>query len=104
MVVSALISSAPTMLYFGQDVGERGDGDAGFGDPTRTTIFDYWGVPSHQRWMNDGAFDGGRLSEDERALRDFYVRLLNLSKDAVFAAGVAALVAGAAAQLAASTA
>ncbi|MCP5092183.1 MAG: alpha-amylase, partial [Gammaproteobacteria bacterium] len=36
MVVSALISRSPTMLYFAQDVGEPGDGDAGFGDPTRT--------------------------------------------------------------------
>ncbi len=67
------------MLYFAQDVGEPGDGDAGFGNPTRTTIFDYWGVPSHQRWMNGGAFDGGALSADEKALRDFYVRLMNLS-------------------------
>ena len=79
MVVSALISSAPTMLYFGQDVGEPGDGDAGFGDPTRSTIFDYWGVPAHQRWMNGGTFDGGGLSKDEKDLRDFYVRLMNFS-------------------------
>jgi oligosaccharide 4-alpha-D-glucosyltransferase len=87
MVVSALLSRSPTMVYFGQAVGEPGDGDAGFGDPTRTTIFDYWGVPAHQRWMNGGAFDGGQLTEDERALRDFYVRLLNLSKEPVFASG-----------------
>ena len=79
MVVSALISRSPTMLYFAQDVGEPGDGDAGFGDPTRTTIFDYWGVPSHQRWMNDGAFDGGGLSADEKGLRDFYRRLMSFS-------------------------
>jgi hypothetical protein len=79
MIVSALLSRSPTMLYFGQDVGEPGDGDAGFGDPTRTTIFDYWGVPAHQRWMNGGAFDGGALSDDERDLRDFYVRILNFS-------------------------
>jgi oligosaccharide 4-alpha-D-glucosyltransferase len=79
MVVSALLSRSPTMVYFGQAVGEPGDGDAGFGDPTRTTIFDYWGVPAHQRWMNDGNFDGGRLSDEEKQLRDFYVRLLNLS-------------------------
>jgi predicted alpha/beta superfamily hydrolase len=79
MVVSALISRSPTMLYFAQDVGEPGDGDAGFGDPTRTTIFDYWGVPSHQRWMNGGAFDGGGLSEAETDLRDFYVRLMTFS-------------------------
>ena len=79
MVVSALLSRSPTMLYFGQEVGEPGDGDAGFGDPTRTTIFDYWGVPSHQRWMNGGKFDGGGLNASEKALRDFYVRLMNLS-------------------------
>jgi glycosidase len=79
MVVSALISRSPTMLYFAQEVGEAAAGDAGFGDPTRTTIFDYWGVPSHQRWMNDGAFDGARLSDAEESLRDFYVRLMTFS-------------------------
>lgn len=79
MTVSALISRSPTMIYFGQDVGEPGDGDAGFGQASRTTIFDYWGVPAHQRWMNGGRFDGGALSDDEKALRDFYVRLLNIS-------------------------
>jgi glycosidase len=79
MVVSALIGSSPTMLYFGQEVGEPGAGDAGFGDPGRTTIFDYWGVPAHQRWMNGGRFDGGALPPAERQLRDFYVRLLNFS-------------------------
>ncbi|MDJ0939430.1 MAG: alpha/beta hydrolase-fold protein [Woeseiaceae bacterium] len=79
MTVSALISRSPTMLYFGQDVGEPGDGNPGFGAATRTTIFDYWGVPAHQRWMNDGRFDGGALSDDEKALRDFYVRLMSFS-------------------------
>ena len=79
MVVAALIGSGPTMLYFGQEVGEPGDDDAGFGKATRTTIFDYWGVPAHQRWMNGGKFDGGALAPGETALRDFYVRLLNLS-------------------------
>lgn len=79
MVVSALIGKAPTMLYYGQALGESGDGDAGFGDPTRTTIFDYWGVPSIQRWMNDGKFDGGKLTEPERTLRKYYVDLLSFS-------------------------
>jgi enterochelin esterase-like enzyme/glycosidase len=82
MVVSALISRSPTMLYFGQDVGEPGDGDAGFGDPTRTTIFDYWGVPSHQRYMNNGAFDGGQSTPAELELRDFYERLMTFSSRA----------------------
>jgi len=79
MVAAALGGRGPTMLYFGQEVGEPGDGDAGFGDPSRTTIFDYWGVPAHQRWMNGGRFDGGRLTPEEKALRGFYAALLTLS-------------------------
>jgi glycosidase len=79
MVLSATISTSPTMIYFAQEVGEPGDGNAGFGSATRTTIFDYWGVPSHQRWMNGGTFDGGKLTEDEKSLRDFYRRLLNFT-------------------------
>ncbi|MBB4803364.1 glycosidase [Flavobacterium nitrogenifigens] len=79
MVVSATISTSPTMIYFGQEVGEAGNEDAGFGKRSRTSIFDYIGVPNHQRWMNDGKFDGGKLSESEKQLRDFYKRLLNFT-------------------------
>lgn len=79
MVVSATISSSPTMIYFGQEVGEPGNEDAGFGKRSRTSIFDYIGVPHHQRWMNGGKFDGGQLSKSEKALRDFYSRLLNFT-------------------------
>lgn len=79
MVVSATISTSPTMIYFGQEVGEPGAEDAGFGKPTRTSIFDYIGVPHHQRWMNNKKFDGGQLSEAEKELRGFYKRLLNFT-------------------------
>ena len=79
MVVSATLSSSPTMIYFGQEVGEPGNEDAGFGKRSRTSIFDYIGVPHHQRWMNEGKFDGGQLSNSEKALRDFYSRLLNFT-------------------------
>jgi len=79
MVVSTLIGKAPTMLFYAQALGEAATGDAGFGDPTRTTIFDYWGVPSLQRWMNNGKFDGGKLSQQEQSLRSFYVKLLSFS-------------------------
>jgi hypothetical protein len=34
--------------------------------------FDYVGVPSHQRWMNNGKFDGGQLTSSEKALEIFY--------------------------------
>ena len=79
MVISALVSSSPTMIYFGQEVGEAGSIDGGFGKPTRTSIFDYVGVPNHQRWMNNKQFDGGQLSLKEKELRDFYKRLLNFT-------------------------
>ena len=79
MVVSATISTAPTMIYFGQEVGEPGAENAGFGSPTRTSIFDYIGVPHFQRWVNNKKFDGGQLSEEESNLRDFYKRLLNFT-------------------------
>ena len=43
-------------------------------------VVDYWGVPEHQKWMNDGAFDGALLSESQKDLRKFYATLLNLSQ------------------------
>lgn len=79
MVVSATIGASPAMVYFGQEVGEAGNENGGFGTHSRTSIFDYVGVPSHQRWMNKGQFDGGLLSEGEKSLRDFYKRLLNFT-------------------------
>lgn len=81
MVVSATIDQGPVMIYFGQEVGEPGAGAEGFGGKDgRTTIFDYWGVPEHQKWMNGGAFDGGLLSEPQKSLRQFYGTLLNLAQ------------------------
>ncbi len=79
MVLSATISTSPTMLYFGQEVGEPASNNAGFGSPTRTSIFDYVGVPHHQRWMNNGLFDGGASTPKEKDLRNFYQRLLNFT-------------------------
>ncbi|MFT4938304.1 MAG: glycosidase [Paraglaciecola sp.] len=79
LVASALISSSPTLLYFAQEVGEDGSEEMGFGTPSRTSIFDYAGVPAHQRWMNEGKFDGGKLSTDEKVLRDYYVKVMNIS-------------------------
>jgi len=79
MVVSTTISTSPTLLYFGQELGEPGNENAGFGKPTRTSIFDYVGVPSYQRWVNNKQFDGGQSTEEEKSLRDFYKRLLNFT-------------------------
>ena len=82
MVVSATISTSPVMIYFGQEVGEPGAGDEGFsGNDGRTTIYDYWGVPNHQKWMDDGKFDGGQLNDNLKKLRSYYARLLNLCNE-----------------------
>ncbi len=60
MVVSATIDKGPVMIYFGQEVGEPAAGAEGFGgNDGRTTVFDYWGVPEHQKWMNGKKYDGG---------------------------------------------
>ena len=82
MVVSATLGSGPVMIYFGQEVGEPGRGNEGFsGEDNRTTIFDYWGVPNHQKWMNNGKFDGAGLSDEQKELRSFYSRLLTISAE-----------------------
>lgn len=82
MIVTATLNTGPVMIYFGQEVGEPANGEEGFsGNDGRTTIFDYWGVPEHQKWLNDGKLDGGRLSDGQKKLRDLYSRLLNLVRD-----------------------
>lgn len=73
MLVSATISAAPTLVYFGQELGEPAAEDAGFGKASRTTIFDYWSVPSVRRWLQGESTDG------EKQLREFYKRLMNFS-------------------------
>ncbi len=87
MVVSTAISTSPTMIYFGQEFGEPAQEDLGFGDPTRTSIFDYGSVPSYVRWVNDKQFDGGQSTPKEKELRDFYKRLLNFTINSPALAG-----------------
>ncbi len=80
MIVSATLSTGPVMIYSGQEVGEPAAGVPGFNEGNgRTTIFDYWGVPEHQKWLNGGKFDGGQLSTSQKQLRDFYSKLLNIA-------------------------
>ena len=79
LAISELISRGSTVVYFGQDVGEDGSEEAGFGDPTRTTIFDYAGVPAHQRFMNNGKFDAGQSTDKEKALHRFYKDIMNIA-------------------------
>lgn len=77
MAVTSFMHKGPVMMYFGQEVGEPALGECGFsGDDSRTTIFDYWGVPEHIKWVNNGMFDGGQLSKEQKALRSNYIKIL----------------------------
>jgi glycosidase len=79
MIVSATLTKAPVMIYFGQELGELGMDAEGFsGVDGRTTIFDYWGIKSIQAWANNGAFDGSNLTQDQKELRQFYKELLHI--------------------------
>ena len=79
MIVSACMNTNPVMIYFGQALGEHGMDTEGFsGRDGRTTIFDYWSVDSIRRWRNGGKFDNKFLNEDEKQLKQFYTRLLNI--------------------------
>ena len=80
MIVAATLTQAPVMIYFGQELGEQGMESEGFsGMDGRTTIFDYWGLKSIQAWSNGGKFNGAKLSKDQKELRAFYQKLLNIT-------------------------
>ena len=50
LYVSLLLNTAPFMIYFGEEIGEKGMDEEGFsGRDGRTTIFDWWSVASVRR-------------------------------------------------------
>lgn len=76
LMVSALLSDAPFMVYAGQEYGEKGMDEEGFsGRDGRTTIFDYWKVDTLNRWMK------GKLTKKEEDLSNRYSRILGLRKE-----------------------
>lgn len=77
-IVSVLMNSNPFMLYAGQEFGERGMDKEGFsGLDGRTTIFDYWTVPT----LYNGYVNRRKLSENEKALEKTYSLLLNMANN-----------------------
>lgn len=74
LIVSALLQQNPLMIYFAQEYGERGMDAEGFsGQDGRTTIFDYWSVPSMVRAL------GSKLTASERALSAIYNKVMNIA-------------------------
>lgn len=50
LYTSLFLNTAPFMIYFGEEVGERGMDEEGFsGKDGRTTIFDWWSISSVRR-------------------------------------------------------
>ena len=50
LYVSLYLNTAPFMIYFGEEIGERGMYEEGFsGQDGRTTIFDWWSIESIRR-------------------------------------------------------
>ncbi|WP_157488051.1 alpha-amylase family protein [Dyadobacter crusticola] len=88
MVLSATLHTGPLMIYFGQELGVNPTVGEGFqGEDGRTTIFDYWGIPEFQLWVNSGKFNTDLLSNEQKRLRAFYESLNHfvLENEAVFA-------------------
>ncbi len=82
MIVSACMNTNPIMIYFGQELGERGMDNEGFsGRDGRTSIFDYWSISTVRQWRNGGKFDGKLLPEETRRLQQFYACLLHLCRE-----------------------
>ncbi len=77
MVLTASMHDGPLMLYFGQEFGEKAQEIEGFNEADdRTTMFDFYRVDTHQRWLNGGKFDGGKLTAAEKEIDSFYSELL----------------------------
>lgn len=80
LVVATCMNTNPMMIYFGQELGERGMDSEGFsGRDGRTTIFDYWSVDTIRRRRNGGRYTLSRLTESEKRLHLYYHRVLMLS-------------------------
>jgi glycosidase len=73
MVITASLHDGPLMIYMGQEFGEKANEIEGYNEADdRSSMFDFWRVETHQRWMNGGKFDGGQLTGDEKLIDAFY--------------------------------
>ncbi len=76
MVVTATLHDGPLMIYMGQEFGEKANEIEGYNEADdRSSMFDFWRVETHQRWMNGGKFDGGLLTAAEKEIDQFYQKL-----------------------------
>ena len=82
LAVSLLLNKAPFMLYFGQEVGERGMESEGYsGIDGRTSIFDYCSAPAVTDYFEylSGKRPFNGLDSSKRELYTIYARLLEIA-------------------------
>ena len=77
LIVSSMINIGPMMIYAGQELGESATDAEGYsGKDGRTTIFDYWSIPTLRRWLNEGKCNNEKLTSREIWLRNIYSKIL----------------------------
>lgn len=87
LYVSLLLNTSPFMMYFGQEVGERGMDAEGFsGLNGRTTIFDWW-CPKSIKDLDAYIHSGKGLDQEESALLNRYSELLAYSQEEIIRLG-----------------
>ncbi|MEA5006041.1 MAG: alpha-amylase family glycosyl hydrolase [Rikenellaceae bacterium] len=70
LTVSLMLNTAPFMIYFAQELGERGMESEGFsGIDGKTSIYDYWALKSIISWR----------SGETNTIRPIYCKLLNIA-------------------------
>lgn len=81
LVVAALLRTNPFMLYFGQELGERGMDAEGFsGCDGRTSIFDYWALPRMAAWRGGNNFwQLNSIPVVQKEIRSYYQRVLEIA-------------------------
>lgn len=80
LYTSLFFNTAPFMIYFGQEFGEKGMDEEGFsGIDGRTSIYDFWSVSSIRRWLS-GLTEGDStkyLTLEENETYFIYRKLLS---------------------------
>ena len=88
LYASLLLNTAPFMLYFGQEVGERGMDCEGFsGVNGRTTIFDWW-CPSAPARLWSLIHGKGNLSSEENQTLQRYMEVLSIARKEIVTEGL----------------
>jgi glycosidase len=78
--LTATMHQNPFLIYFGQEFGESASGKNGFsGDDGRTTLFDYWPIPTIQKWLYEAKLDIKKLPKETQELYTHYQNIIKFS-------------------------